>query len=117
MWALIGLFAGALVGNLLWQDWGAALGGLVGFFAGVRFSAWRAKVAGVRPPVANRVPGGNDQTVGLQLGVDPQRHDSRCHHHGQPLSLEVARQLPDQPGECALAASHRPAICRRKSTG
>jgi uncharacterized membrane protein len=53
MAALIGLFAGALIGNALWQDWGAALGGIVGFFAGVRFSAWRAKSA---PSVATALP-------------------------------------------------------------
>ena len=46
MAALIGLFVGALAGNLLWHDWGAALGGIAGFFAGVRFAAWRTR----RPP-------------------------------------------------------------------
>ncbi len=45
MWALIGLFAGALVGNLLWHDWGAALGGIAGFIAGAKFAVRRAPAA------------------------------------------------------------------------
>jgi len=52
--ALIGLFAGAFVGHLLWQDWGAALGGIAGFFAGVRFSAWRVRSGASRPLAASR---------------------------------------------------------------
>ena len=51
MAALIGLFTGAFFGNLLWPDWGAALGGIAGFFAGSKFSAWRrAQAAPRRPP-------------------------------------------------------------------
>ena len=56
MWALIGLFAGALLGNVLWHDWGAALGGIAGFFAGVRFSAWRAQAAPSRSAIATGPP-------------------------------------------------------------
>ena len=43
MAALIGLFLGALAGNLVGHEWGAALGGIAGFYAGVRFSAWRGR--------------------------------------------------------------------------
>ena len=57
MWALIGLFAGAFVGNLLWHDWGAALGGIAGFVAGAKLVARRAPpairgsgAAGLPPP-------------------------------------------------------------------
>ena len=46
MAALIGLFAGALLGALLWHDWGAALGGIAGFFAGAKFSSMRRAKAG-----------------------------------------------------------------------
>src|SRR6187399_1182047 len=59
MAALIGLFTGAFFGNLLWPDWGAALGGIAGFFAGAKFSAWRrAQAAPRRPPseVASQAP-------------------------------------------------------------
>ncbi len=49
MAALIGLFAGALLGNLAWPDWGAALGGIAGFFAGAKFSTWRRQSAAGRP--------------------------------------------------------------------
>ena len=56
MAALIGLFVGALAGNLVWHEWGAALGGIAGFFAGVRFSAWRAQAAPGRSAIATRVP-------------------------------------------------------------
>ena len=41
MAALIGLFVGAFLGYALWQDWGAALGGIAGFFAGVKFASRR----------------------------------------------------------------------------
>jgi uncharacterized membrane protein len=46
MAALIGLFAGAILGALLWHDWGAAVGGIAGFFAGARFSSMRRAKAG-----------------------------------------------------------------------
>ena len=52
MAALIGLFAGAWIGYLLWQDWGAAICGIAGFFAGARVSAWRAKATRGGSPVA-----------------------------------------------------------------
>ena len=55
MWALIGLFAGAFAGNLLWHDWGAALGGIAGFVAGAKLVARRAPPA-VRRPEAAGVP-------------------------------------------------------------
>ncbi len=56
MAALIGLFLGALAGNLVWHEWGAALGGIAGFFAGVRFSAWRARAAPGRSAIGTDVP-------------------------------------------------------------
>jgi uncharacterized membrane protein len=55
MWALIGLFAGAFVGNLLWHDWGAALGGIAGFVAGAKLVARRAPPA-IRQPEAAGLP-------------------------------------------------------------
>jgi len=45
MAALIGLFVGALVGNLLWHDWGAALGGIAGFLVGAKLLATRVAPA------------------------------------------------------------------------
>jgi len=51
MAALIGLFVGAFVGNLLWHDWGAALGGVAGFLLGVKLLARRAP-ANNPPPAA-----------------------------------------------------------------
>jgi len=54
MAALIGLFVGAFLGYALWQDWGAALGGIAGFFAGVKFSSMRRRrtaTAGVNGPI------------------------------------------------------------------
>ena len=42
MAALIGLFIGAWVGHGLWRDWGAALGGIAGFFIGAKIAKWRA---------------------------------------------------------------------------
>jgi uncharacterized membrane protein len=56
MAALIGLFVGALVGNVFWHEWGAAFGGIAGFFAGVRFSAWRTQAAPGRSAIAARLP-------------------------------------------------------------
>jgi uncharacterized membrane protein len=41
MWVLVGLFVGAFVGNLIWPQWGAALGGLLGFVIGARLVATR----------------------------------------------------------------------------
>src|SRR5438034_1197607 len=64
MAALIGLFAGAFIGHLLWQDWGAALGGIAGFFAGVRFSAWRAQSGASRSAVTLRGPASVQREVG-----------------------------------------------------
>ena len=55
MLALIGLFAGAIVGNLLWHEWGAALGGVAGFIAGATLASWRARRAG-SPPGRVAVP-------------------------------------------------------------
>ncbi|MET0683183.1 MAG: DUF2339 domain-containing protein [Casimicrobiaceae bacterium] len=73
MAALIGLFAGALIGHWLWQDWGAALGGIAGFFAGVRFAAWRAQPGAGRSGIAPRSPAAPmQQHVGsAQPGQDP----------------------------------------------
>jgi len=54
MAALIGLFVGAFLGYALWQDWGAALGGIAGFFAGVKLSSMRRRrtaTAGVNGPI------------------------------------------------------------------
>jgi len=56
MAALIGLFLGALAGNLVWHEWGAALGGIAGFFAGVRFSAWRNRAAPGRSAIGTEMP-------------------------------------------------------------
>lgn len=56
MWALIGLFAGAFVGNLLWHEWGAALGGIAGFVAGAKLAARRAPAAIGRPEAAAAPP-------------------------------------------------------------
>jgi len=66
MAALIGLFVGALVGNLLWHDWGAALGGIAGFLVGVKLLPRRAAAAKPLPesaaasatPPAGAVPAG-----------------------------------------------------------
>ncbi len=65
MAALIGLFAGAWIGYLLWQDWGAAVCGIAGFFAGVKLAAWRAKAARDGSPVAagGSVPGTRRQAA------------------------------------------------------
>ena len=73
MAALIGLFAGALVGNLLWQDWGAALGGIVGFFAGVRFSAWRAQGVVDRSGAAARGPAPRASPASTGAGTVPDK--------------------------------------------
>jgi uncharacterized membrane protein len=48
MAALIGLFAGAFVGYMLWRDWGAALGGIAGFVIGAKLNASR-RLASTRP--------------------------------------------------------------------
>src|SRR6185295_18678710 len=45
MAALIGLFVGAFVGHMLWRDWGAALGGVAGFFIGAKLFALRKATA------------------------------------------------------------------------
>ena len=67
------VFAGALIGHLLWRDWGAALGGIAGFFAGVRFAAWRAQPGAGRSGIAPRSPAAPmQQHVGsAQPGQDP----------------------------------------------
>ena len=73
MAALIGLFVGALIGNLAWHEWGAALGGIAGFFAGVRFSAWRARTMPGRSAVANRAsatPGATEHHAAAKQDTD-----------------------------------------------
>ena len=57
MAALIGLFVGAFVGNLLWHDWGAALGGVAGFLAGVKLLARRAPAASAPPTTGAGIVG------------------------------------------------------------
>ena len=62
MAALIGLFIGAFAGHWLWHDWGAAIGGIAGFFIGAKIAASRAKIlaratggaTASAPAVANR---------------------------------------------------------------
>src|SRR4051812_13684048 len=56
MAALIGLFAGALLGGLLWHDWGAALGGMAGFFAGAKFSSMRRAKSGTATAASGAAP-------------------------------------------------------------
>ncbi len=68
MAALIGLFVGALAGNLVWHEWGAALGGIAGFFAGVRFAAWRARTAPDRPAIPGPAPNAA-QHMGAEQGA------------------------------------------------
>ena len=102
MAALIGLFAGALVGHLLWQDWGAALGGIAGFFAGVRFSAWRARSGASRAAVAPRGPAASMQReVGrAQPGQDATlaRRVEELERRVASLEREANRHLePDVP--------------------
>jgi uncharacterized membrane protein len=61
MGALIGLFVGAFVGYMVWRDWGAAMGGIAGFFAGHKISSMRrarTAPAGASGKVdATRAPG------------------------------------------------------------
>jgi uncharacterized membrane protein len=45
MAALIGLFVGAIVGNLLWHEWGAAILGIVGFIIGAKLIPRRLPAA------------------------------------------------------------------------
>jgi hypothetical protein len=62
MAALIGLFVGALVGASLWHEWGAALGGIAGFFAGAKLASMRraksatAAATGHVPATRKEVP-------------------------------------------------------------
>ena len=56
MAALIGMVAGAFAGHAVWREWGAILGGLVGFFVG-------AALAGQRQRTAHRKPDGLDTEV------------------------------------------------------
>jgi len=70
MAALIGLFVGALVGNLLWHDWGAALGGIAGFLVGVKLLPRRAAAAkplperaAMSPPTADATASGADHAL------------------------------------------------------
>jgi len=62
MAALIGLFVGALVGASLWHEWGAAVGGIAGFFAGAKLASMRraksatAAATGHVPATRNEVP-------------------------------------------------------------
>jgi len=101
--ALIGLFAGAFVGHLLWQDWGAALGGIAGFFAGVRLSAsWRARSGASRPMEAPRGPGVSVQREarGAQPGPDATlaRRVEELERRVASLEREADHKLePDMP--------------------
>ncbi len=70
MAALIGLFVGAIAGNLVWQEWGAALGGIAGFFAGVRFSAWRARGLPGRAAMAAPVAAASTPAGRVGVGQD-----------------------------------------------
>ncbi|MEP7206333.1 MAG: DUF2339 domain-containing protein [Casimicrobiaceae bacterium] len=49
MAALVGLVIGALAGQWLWSEWGAILGGLGGFFAGVMLTRQRHRPASRKP--------------------------------------------------------------------
>ena len=111
MAALIGLFAGALVGHLLWQDWGAALGGIAGFFVGVRFAAWRARSGANRlPAVPPRGPAASTQPdVGrAQQGQDATlaRRVEELERRVASLEREANRELePDAPVPYTKAAA------------
>jgi uncharacterized membrane protein len=58
MAALIGLFVGAIAGNLVWHEWGAIAGGLIGFFAGVMLSGNRMREAHRKPLAGGPFSGG-----------------------------------------------------------
>ena len=49
MWALIGLIVGAAAGSVVGHDWGAALGGLTGFFIGAIFAGARQRASFRKP--------------------------------------------------------------------
>ncbi len=54
MLALVGLVVGALAGRVAWGEWGAVVGGLVGFIAGAMVSTQRQRAAHRQPEaVAN----------------------------------------------------------------
>ena len=70
MAALIGLFVGAVIGKLIFGDWGAALFALVGFFAGAMGLRWRDRER-FRKPVPGEVAV-SPTTVFRPEGVVPQ---------------------------------------------
>src|SRR5262245_20946900 len=115
MAALIGLFLGALLGHLLWQDWGAALGGIAGFFAGVKFSAMRrarAAVGGASGKVdASRVPAPSsiaarqpDINAALTRRVEElERRVAALEHAGDASGATVPTMRPiAEPGTIAI---------------
>lgn len=62
MAALAGLFLGALLGNHLWPDWGAIVGGLAGFFTGAFLTGQRQRSVFRKPdvPASGLPPSGMD---------------------------------------------------------
>jgi uncharacterized membrane protein len=87
MAALIGLFAGAWIGYLLWQDWGAAICGIAGFFAGARLSAWRAKATGA---ASRTSPGGSTPGARQEAGRPPPAREAALLTRVEALERRVA---------------------------
>jgi len=68
MAALIGLLAGALIGHAAWREWGAIVGGLVGFFVGATMTGKRLREA-YRKPAAAITESPVSATLGHELAL------------------------------------------------
>lgn len=102
MAALIGLFAGAFIGNLVWHEWGAALGGVAGFLVGVRFLGRRTPGAGASAAAATGgapPPAGVPGTRGQPAMHDEERALSRRVEELERRVASLERVLERSAGE------------------
>ena len=112
MAALIGLFVGAFVGHMLWQDWGAALGGIAGFFAGAKFASMRrtrtatatgGKVDSAHTPVAPAIaPRGTDVSAALARRVEELERRVAILERAGGASGALAMPANEEPGTVAV---------------
>jgi uncharacterized membrane protein len=117
MAALIGLFVGAFVGHMLWRDWGAAIGGVVGFIIGAKLNALRRSPS-ARPGPATGLPPRRDALAGatdrepalLARIVELERRVALLERGDAGAASAERAAAPPPPPPDAASASAEPAL-------
>ncbi len=126
MFALIGLFAGAFLGNMLWHEWGAALGGVAGFLVGARISARRTPMADGRrtnaagPVVAVPPADGDGAISGPETALARRVAELERRVAGlENQAMHVPASVAATPEEAAVpgAFGSAPAVADPETTG